>query len=517
VVVPEHIILANVDQPVISPDGRLVAFAAARDGRRQLWVRPLTSSSPAPLAGTDDARSPVWSPDSGGLAFLTGSKLKKVDARGGLAVTICDAPAIGAAWGRSGVIVFSADRLKRVADSGGVPVNVTTLDAARNKTPHFVAGFLADGRRFVFSDGAQPPTFHVADAESAGASRLLGSGPLADLVGGVTVVDGHLLYVQQGRLMAQRFDEKTLELQGASVKLADGAWRRFSASESGTIVFRSGGIRTRQLTWIGRDGARRETLGPPDVYTHVELSPGGTRAVLVRSAPHTTELTDLLMVDLTTGIVSTLTDHAGLEADPAWSPDERSIAYSSTQSDTVRPFRKDLVSGREKQLVESTDALVVDDWTEDGRVLIVREVAGRRVFALSVAERSLRLIADISQADQSQISPDGHWIAFNSRASDAWDVHVATFPGFTERRQVSSGGGVQPRWRRDGRELFYLAPDGTIMSVEVAPEGEPSFRAPRRVFKTSLTSALPSMAQYDVSADGKRFLILDLTPSRHRF
>jgi len=512
VIVPEHITLANVDQPAISPDGRLVAFAGNSAGKRQLWVRSLDSSSPVPLAGTDDARFPVWSPDSRTLAFFTGPKLKKVDARGGPVVTLCDAPSQGGAWGR-GVILFSAGHVYRVKESGGVPVRVTSFDSSRNETLHFVVGFLSDGHRFVFSDGAQPPTFYVADAESTADRRMLGTGPLADVVGAISTVRGHLLYVQETRLMAQRFDEQTLQLLGPPVKLADGAWGTPSASRSGSIVFRSGRYLTRQLTWIGRDGARLDTVGTADTYTHVELSPSGARAVVVRSAPSIYELMDLWMVDLANKIVSRLTNHPGLEADPAWSPDERSIAYASTQAGVLSPFRKDLVTGHEEQLVESNEALVIDDWTADGRFLIVRKAVGRGIFALPVVDRKLQLLADIPYADQSQVSPDGRWIAFNSNESNAWEVWVAKFPSFTERRQVSSGGGVQPRWRRDGRELFYVAPDGTMMVIEAVPNGkQPDFRAPRRLFKTTLTPASPFISQYDVTADGKRFLILERTP-----
>ena len=199
----------------------------------------------------------------------------------------------------------------------------------------------------------------------------------------------------------------------------------------------------------GRQGDHLGVVGSPDLYSQVELSPlTGTRAVLVRGGPWP-EDRDLWLADLESGIPSRLTTRPGLESSPVWSPDERRIAYHSSQGGLpIAPFVKDLDSGREEQQLQPTEALSVEDWTADGRFLVLRSF-GYAVFALPMTgARKLELLADTPYTeDQLQVSPDGRWIAFNSDESDAWEVYVARFPDFTQKQQVSVGGGVQPRWR----------------------------------------------------------------------
>lgn len=213
---------------------------------------------------------------------------------------------------------------------------------------------------------------------------------------------------------------------------------------------------------------------------------------------------DVWLADLATGVFTPLTDYKGFESDPAWSPDERRIAYLSDQDGHRLPFAKDLITGGEDRVVDNDEDIAVDDWSADGRFLIVRE-RRRSVSALSMTgEATLRrLMAMPAPTDQSQISPDGHWIAFQSVELDP-NVYVAEFPSFSGKRQVSIAGGSQPRWRGDGKELFYLGADNMMMSVEVRSG---TFATPRPLFQAA-RARMDGVSQYDVTADGQRFLMV---------
>ena len=523
VTVPEHITLTRFDQPVISPDGRRVAFTGLSEGRRHLWIRQFDSSMDR-LPGTDGAMLPFWSPDSRSLAFFADRKLKRIDATGGTVLTVCDArfglnQASRGAWGRDGVIVFG-DNAKglvyRVAEKGGVPEPATRLDASRLEGRHFLDGFLSDNRRFVFRDDRSPPAFYVTSFHAPHERRRLNLGNGSDRIQHLSIARGHLFYAHGGAVVAQPFDEQTLEPRGAMMTLAEtdpAPWQpRPSVSRTGMVVFRSSASSMRQMTWRGRRGEYLSTVDSPHLDWQLDLSPTGTRAVLVRGGPWPQDR-DLWVAEFASGRVFKLTTHRGVESSPAWSPDERRIAYHSSQGGgAIAPFVKDLTTGREEPQLETTERLNVDDWTADGHFLVLRSM-GRAVFALTMTgPRKLQLLADTPyQEDQMQVSPDGRWIAFNSDESEALEVWVARFPDFTEKRQVSVGGGVQPRWAPKSRELFYLTPDGTLMALQ-GPAGETStFGAPRPLFKTSLNPAAADLSEYDVTADGQRFLILEHT------
>jgi eukaryotic-like serine/threonine-protein kinase len=513
VTLPADITLFRFDQPVISPDGRRIAFTGVSGAMRQLWVQPLAGPTAIALPGTEGAMWPFWSPDSRRVAFYVDQKLKTIDVDGGSLTTVCGGlhgPAVfSGAWG-SGVIIFSSGPVYRVAEKGGTPEAITRVDPSERR--HFVSSFLSDGRRFLFRDMQVPQNVYVASLDAPNEKRRLKIGSLASPIRALTVSRGHLLYAQQGALVVQAFDEDALEVRGTPITLAetDGTpWQpRPSVSQTGMLVFRSTGEAKRQLTIRGRDGSHLGVAASAGLDTQVDLSPSGTQAILVRGGPWP-EDRDLYRVDLRTGLTSILTARAGLDSDPAWSPDENRIAYSSSRDGTIVPFVKDLDTGKESRLLDSRVGVVVDDWTPDDR-LIVRN-HGLQVFALPIgSERKLQLLADTPYSeDQLQVSTDGS-IAFNSTESGSWEVWVARFSeGFPGKRQVSQGGGVQPRWRQDGRELFYLAADGTMMAVERIENEVLAFGAARPLFKTPLNPADPGWSEYDVTPNGQRFLILE--------
>jgi eukaryotic-like serine/threonine-protein kinase len=517
------------DWPIISPDGQQVAFTARLQGRRQLWIRR-ADASVVPLPGTEGATFAFWSPDSRSVAFFAGRALKKVEAAGGPVTSLADAYSVSrGAWSRAGVIVFAPRHngpLHVVADTGGAARPVTALDEARGETSHQFPHVLPDGRRFLFAAAGREPSVRVGS---------LDGGPTTEVLRSFTAAwysaPGYLLFSRHQALMAQPFDLAAAVTRGEAVPIADPvSGGAFSLAENGTLAFRPGDAAGKQLVWFDRSGRREATLGEPAHYQQVVLSPSARWAAVQRIDTETGN-PDIWLVEVATHIASRLTVDPAMEGDPAWSPDERHLAFTSFRRGRGSVYLYDLVAGRERPLYELPDTLedepalpsaapslaparipegvAVDDWTRDGRWLVVRSF-GRAVYAVpTTGEPVATLLADTPYVeDESRVSPDGRAIAFNSDESGRWEVYVATFPDFTEKRQVSHAGGMQPRWRGDSKELYYLSLDGTLMAAAIATAPHPQSSVAQPLFQTRLSPS-PNVPQYDVTADGKRFLALE--------
>ncbi len=529
ITLPEGLGFDWPDWPVVSPDGERLAFSARSEGRRALWVRTLDGAV-TPLADSEGAAFAFWSPDSRSIAFFAGGKLKRVDASGGPVTVLADSYSVSrGAWSPLGTILFlprSNGPIHAVADNGGQPRAVTTLDAAKGETSHRVFHFLPDGRHFLFGTSGPRAGIYAGSIDG---------GAVRDVLAGVSAATyappGYLLFSRQQTLMAQRFDADTLERHGSAQPIAEQiAGGAFSASDEGTLVYRAGSSRGSQLAWITRDGRHAGVVGEPAYYQQVVLSPSGSRAAVQRIDTDTGNA-DIWVVDVRTGISSRLTLDPALDADPAWSPDERTIAFTTFRQGTGTVYLRDLVSGTEApffQIPKTTvaankdsgvatplaparipEGVAVDGWTADGRMLVVRTF-GRAVYGVPVAgDRIAQQLVDTPYVeDQTALRSDGRMIAYNSDESGRWEVYLASFPDFTQKRQVSLAGGMQPRWRRDGRELFFLAADGTMMAAEVAADGPPMSGLPVALFKSRLSPS-SNVPQYDVSADGSRFLVIE--------
>lgn len=501
---PMELVLDSNDSPAVSPDGRRVVFAATSRGGRQLWIRSLDRRAVEPLQTTDGASDPFWSPDSRSIAFFAAGKLKRLDAVGGSSLALADAPdPDGGSWSRTGVIVFASRGLiHRIPEAGGAPEPVMALGEGDSRHSH--PTFLPDGRRFLYLvDGAQRGVY-AASIDAKERKRVLD-----DWTRVAISTDGHILFVREYNLMAQRFDLETLEERGHPFPIADRVQREsFSVSDNGVLVVRPADPSGGQLAWFGRDGRRLAAVGAPGPYDQLSLSPSGRRVAIQRQDPESANI-DLWLLELGTGVFSRLTLDPRADIDPAWSPDERSIVFSAFRSGKFTPFLKDLVTGKEERLVDFAEDAVVDDWSPDGRFVILRTF-GRAVYAVPMTgERKVRMLADTPYLeDQSHVSPDGRSIAFNSDETGRWEVYVATFPEFTEKRQISNGGGVQPMWGRDGKELFYMTPGGWMMSAQVGTSPLQAFSTPSALFEAR-SRPHSALQQYAVSSDSRKFLVLE--------
>lgn len=514
----------SVDLPRISPDGRRLAFNAIDSlGTQSIWVRQMNSLDAQKLPGTEGASRPFWSPDSRFLAYFSGGKLYKIDVAGGPPIAICDAPrGADGSWGTRGVILFdgsSADSVQKVSASGGIAMGATRIDRANGETYTAWPQFLPDGRHFLYlgyGNAADVRKLHVGAIDSK-ETRIIG-----DATSRVEYAAGYLLQVRDNVLLAQKFDAGARKFASdpfpvaQNVEVGPSGSARFSASSEGTLVYRSGGgSSTNRLVWVDRTGKELGTVGNPARYAEPVLSPDGTELAVTMRPPSGNS--SIWTIDLSRNLGSRFTFTQNDASQAVWSPDGLRIAYNvdrSSFNDTyVKPFGG---SGADSLLMHPDEADVATSWSPDGQWLFHFTRSSSRpnwdIVALSMSDaRSMPVVATPFHEYQPAISPDGKLLAYGSMESGTGEVYVQAFPGPGGKWRVSTSGGGEPRWRADGRELFYMAGDRKLMTVAVTPGSPPKFSLPQPLFTAPVSPDANVRNRYDVSRDGQRFILVQAT------
>ena len=513
---PEDV--TSIDAPRISPDGRSIAFNAVdATGKTRIWVRPLNALAAQPLAGTDGTTRPFWSPDSRFLGFFADGKLKKIDASGGPAQKVCDAPTgADGSWSAEGVILYDGrqnDPIRRVSATGGVPTVAVKPEASRKETTVGWPEFLPDGRHFLYlTTGAKPD-------DSMYRIGLLDSTESLPLAPAQTLVTyappGYLLFVRDKTLVAQPFDLKSRKMKGEPVPLAEHiatdsvGLARFSVSRNGTLVYRTGESGNR-LLWVDRGGKDLETLGDPGEFHNPTFSPSGDRVAFDMADPRSGKI-DIWVRDLARGVNSRFTFSAEDAAVPLWSPDGRRIVYHQGAGWDL--FEKPADGeGQEKPLLRNDEQKFPCDFSRDGRYLIYMsrgKETGWDIWVLPTFgdAKPYPFLKTRFNDLMPTLSPDGRYLAYQTNESGRSEVYVQSFPGPGGKWQISTAGGAEPRWRGDGKEMYYRAPDQKLMAVGI--EMEPKFTAsvPRALFQGRFETAL-ARNRYLPSPDGSKFFVV---------
>jgi tRNA A-37 threonylcarbamoyl transferase component Bud32 len=515
-----HFISDAGGPPAVSPDGLQIVFTA-RDasGKASLWVRSLDNPAARELAGTSGAMYPFWSPDSRHIGFFAEAKLKKIDAAGGPSLTLCDAAdGRGGAWNKDGVIVFEPhfrEPLFRVAATGGKPEPATKFDAPRKETTHRFPSFLPDGKHFLYEAGS-----HTVGTESELHSIYMGSltgeAPkhLVNARSKGLYAAGHLLFVRQKTLMAQPFDPASGRLSGdpfpivGNVQEDPGFFTAvFSVSDNGVLAYQEGGgsVDQFQLTWFDRGGKKMDTVGQRANVFSPRISHDGRRVVFAVGDPG-----DLWVEDFARKVSTRLTFDPADDSYPVWSPDDSRVAFLSQRSgggDVYGKFSSG--TGSDELIFTSPVGKLPRCFSPDGLFLLFESLNSKTKLDQEVLSLSDRKVAPFlhSEFDEAQgdFSPDGRYVAYSSNESGRFEVYVQPFPGPGGKWQVSTAGGADPVWRRDGKELFYLAPDHKLMAVAVRTGATFEAEAPQPLFEARMRE--DPDRHYDVSADGQRFLI----------
>lgn len=499
----------------MAPDGRSLVFTVVRpDGTRQIALRRLEDLEARALPGTEGTTGPpFWAPDSRAFGFFADGRLKVFTLGGDRVKDIAPFEerftVTAGAWNADGVILFSraGAGLLRTRSDGGPPAQATVL--ADGETQHTSPVFLPDGRRFLLV--SQP-----SRAVRIGTLDSTATTPLGDVrAERIAFSQGRLLFVDGTTLMAWRLDAETLEPQGSPVPVLEGvstflgvgvASAAFSVSQNGTIAVSSGGVQPTRPVWFDRAGARLGVAGEAAQYRQFALAPDGRTAAMNQFVGGG-ELR-IWLLDLVRGVTRPFTlDRAG---DPVWSPDGRAIVFGTGGGGGI--VRKSVDDGSEQVLWRREGAAAPrypESWSLDGRRLAFMELEGVGVLDLTAGGTASTWLPTAFDRDEPHFSPDGRWMAYQSDESGRTEMYVQAYPGPGQPIRVSTTGGGAARWRGDGRELCYLTQEGVLMSVSVTAGTPLQLGVPKALFRTPIADVQLSIDQYDVTANGQRFLVLE--------
>ena len=512
--------LAAVESLALSPDGSNLAFiVSGAEGVRSVWVRSLSTRVVRPLAGTEGAVAaspPIWSPDGQEIAFVAGSRFRRVNLSSGQIQTIAniEGTIFGGDWSRDGTILVGTYQqskthgIHRVPASGGqlAPVTVLEPDVLLHATPKF----LRDGRRFMFLEWSFDERRRDTCVASLEQTSVRCLGLHSHFFGGLT--DDRIVYSTERRLLAHPYDPATATLTGQPVvvseRIAEDRLGRPSVSVAGSeiLVFQPPAYAMRQLMWLDRSGRRVGALGDPAIQAGFDVDAAGTIAAVER-------LTDdgehLWLIDGTRG-VTTRVDERDVASSPVLSEDGQRLMYLAQREGHSSIVERSVRGGAARVVFDyrGEGVLYLADRSRDGRYALVgkAERNGRAALIAPVDGGEPTLVAQGIQLGGARLSPDGRWLAYVMARTGQPQVFVAPLPATGDEWQVSSAGGNMPQWRGDGRELFYMTPDGLMMSTSVTLTPRFDFSAPKALFRTGLV-ADQFEQRFAVTGDGSRFLM----------
>jgi eukaryotic-like serine/threonine-protein kinase len=510
----------------LSPDGQTLAFVAYSNqaNKNVIYIQQIGGRNAGVRPGTEGATYPFWSPDGRSLGFFAQGKLKRIDVSAGRSAQIvADAPfGRGGSWSKDGVILFTPDAwsgLYRISSSGGTPVQVTKTDRTQYQVSHRWPVFLPDGRHFLFLacnfSGRLDHNMILLGSLDSSETRVV-----VNASTNVVYADpGYLIYWRDNALVAQGFDLDSYSLTGEPRPISDAVqyfpqtnFAIFTASASTLVAQTSigGAANKSQLLWFDRHGKQTGAVGAPDQVSNPMLSPDG-RHVAVDQTDADGRHVNIWIHELNSSAATRLGFGPWLEQISIWSPDARQVIYTSNEKLFFSLYlRNSDGSGSGENFFDFDSPQQGPwDWSRDGKYLLVRKE--RELYYLTISDRQAHpLLQSQWLIRNAQFSPDGKFVAYASSETGNWEVYVSPFPSFSSSWQVSRGdGGEEPRWRRDGKELFYLAPDGRLMAAEVKTGAGFEAGLPAALFQTHPRQPLSAMDffTYDVTADGQKFLV----------
>jgi hypothetical protein len=514
------------DDIAIAPNGHTVAVVGYLESARKnaIWIYELGSPGARSLADTGGASYPFWSADSRFLAFFADGKLKKLELSGGSVQAVCDAPSgRGGTWNKDGVIVFTPDAsvgggLYRVLASGGNLTQISNPDGKRGEHSHRWPVFLPDGKHYLylasnFSGQRGVDAIFVGSLDSSEKRFVVEATANA-----AYAAPGYLLFYREKTLLAQRFDQKRFVLTGEPTAiltdiqyLPQVARAMFTVSDNGLMITQSGsGVALSQPVWFDRKGNEVGRVGKPDVYLNVALAPNGKSVAVDKIDTANQNLkVDVWTYELQLESAKQLTFGFGFHGVPIWSPDATRLVFSSNPQFHFDLYMKNSDGTQEeKRIVQDDLDKFPTDWSGDGKYLLYNRATDLWFVTFPEQKNSLFLKAE-SVLSNGQFSPDGKWVTYASNESGKWEIYVTSFPVAHGKWRVSTTGGEQPRWRGDGKELFYLSSDGKMMAAPVTTGAKFDSGTPVALFPATprQRAARTELFVYDVSRDGQRFLI----------
>jgi eukaryotic-like serine/threonine-protein kinase len=504
-------------QFAVSPDGRSICFVASDpDGVPEIWIRPIDSTDVRPIPGTEHATYPFWSPSSRSIGFFADGDLKRIDLDGGPPRALARAPnGRGGAWAADGAILFSpdvADVIRKVTPAGDV-VAQTAMSAAHHDVSHRWPQFLPDGRHFIYfarSADDRSSSIRLASLDTPDDRVLVKSGI------GAIYADGYMLYVEDDVLLAVRLDVARARIVGDPVPIVDHVsvssnfYGAFSAASGGVLAYATKASAS-ELVWVGRDGRPVSTVAR-GAFVDFRLSPDQRYLAAAAVEPRSGRA-DLRLLDLVRGTDVRLTTSPATDASPVFSPDGSRIVFRSNRERVHDLYIRPAGAGEDRIFLRTGSAKAPTDWTRDGTLVVFHAKDDRTHYDVWAApadhpDQAQPLVRTEFDDAQGQVSPSGRWLAYVSNESSRFEVYVQPMHGAGRRWQLSTGGGSDPKWRADEREIFYVSRDERLMAVDLGTHGEIEPGTPHPLFPLHDVAVLaPFPSVFDVRPDGQRFLI----------